>query len=1592
MQEQEKILPHFINTDAEISKLNPDESFFIKGVGKDLNANPSTGNGQSTPVGEGSNTALTLTPTRSNKIIPNVLLPKGYNKNIGQFESVTTQELYYFNFNSNGNHGIYVLDGNTGLWQKIIEDSELGFTDNQENYIAQHRVTLRVIYDENRVAVEKILIFTFGYGWQKWINTIAAIKTDGFNANEFPYWTLQPPHFDRRELLEHAVRPPMSLPVIAPLTPDTSAYGNANLIVDQAFKFAFSYVYTDGRETTASPFSLPLIIKSDDYNFQLSLTPQQASITLYAGSPMVEYIRLYIQKNNGDWYLYDTIYKYSNCDAENNVISDYWLRKNQWSSFQYDTIFNTLTYVFGNDRQYQIIDQDDFNRVQTDMPISSVALSDLKDEVLYANNKYGYDNIDCSITSKFSVSAVEGSAANQCPLKTSKITLYAYIDGVGRSQPILKYNNSYIFSGVFLNGTTSYINNFGNGVVQYVSNGNFVCYLKGTPYYAIGELCVSDNLGNITKVDHVLDSANADDMQFIYSVINSEFPDTTVVGGITPDNPSNNDNTRFFIVRFNFVVPSGFYSACLGRHDALIGGEINYTTSSTYVMGLINNSDIFAKTSYYFTNLGFIDSSSKEFYIDCSNGDFDQWNKQVLNVFFIGTPMFDGRWIEGYLYEDISLSTNEGETPIEQYPYIPNSTDIGNGGFGSNRYCGFVTDKNGFYFGFVAIASSFQAQFLIYGNLNCSYQSVNNPIAITNAPPTPSDLYGFFQNINIYLINHLPVGQSAIGSCNRVLLKGTIKSLTGAGLSNVSVSIVDGETSFTDVQGNFTLIVHNGMSAKRVSNVIINGSGRYTLAYDNCGLVSPFQYDENTVPCINCDTRILPFFFNISVQVIGTQTYVSVKQNAQYTTSIIGYDLAGRETFVNEIDNVSIPSFLQRQDTLPMHFEWQLANGLDLRKEQSTRDLAYLSFAVTKNITYEKYIQWVGDDIAFIDAVGNAVTDEGLAAFARIEITSLLNANIQSNFTLDVNYQFVQGDRLRIYDDGTNLLPITPTSLPIDLQIEGTSYNQAAINANVLPPDVNTVLNTSPTISPTYIVVLYDQRLNQLKNKTGFWIEIYTPIKKVEKEIPFFETNFYPIINGTIAKFTGYDANGKPSYVYPTTGEINYWDTYIYGRYINIPLVGDSSFYHNFESPNVSDKWGRDITSGGRVNIINPYAAQIWYPTDTIRSDVFLSYGSKNGLGTFRKINKKSFEGYWRGGIVAVHAMNSVLIAICENDYFTANYSYHYAYANKEGQMVTNLDSGISEPHPKIGMVFGCSYEDTGTIVIFDKFISWLDIKNEAEVVSDYQSATDISDITDDSGRKYGIKSYLIKKIQFINQWNASNPNEKRFDVVSGVDAVRKNIIISFRPRRNNNNNPLSYVSNRRNIDLKNQETIVYNLDSKRWTKFENYVAEGYANLRGNSSGVEFISFAAGMPYIHNQSGNTSFLNFFGVQTEPVIIGVFNKQSDIVKILQSVSLDNVDNNFYVDMVYDNEQNSFSYIPFNMFKQKEKFSYAGVLRNMVSYFAPSEDKKFKSTLIDGKRISGRYMVVRFVGQVDTLNNYFQLNSLNSLITNGHTTKP
>ena len=1123
--------------------------------------------------------------------------------------------------------------------------------------------------------------------------------------------------------------------------------------------------------------------------------------------------------------------------------------------------------------------------------------------------------------------------------------------------------------------------------LNFADHSAFVCYFKGTPYYSVGtwyqvnnDTTGTNGGSSYVALTSLLDFSNNDVLEYVQSIFTQ--------GG-------------YFMCVFDLYVPPGHYDAAIARHSVNITAD--YRDTSTYVYGLADSKrrTMGSQGTAFVQPNALVDGPaglaySKEWSVDCTSGNYDPWGTGQ-DLFYIYCPYLPNvglkefRFIEGYLQE-----SENNPIGVEQFPYVLNN--------GANDW-GRFTDKNGFYWAYTTRTPGANTQSIFIGpcKLNCQLNIVFNI-------PTSRLGFGWIVDGNAYISDH---NYGVFGNCNRILVTGTILALDGVTpLANVGVSMFGGATTYTGSDGTFTLVVHNGQEFLLNSAIYVNAGGNFYITTANCGIVQTFPFSESRVPCFNCNTRNYPDLINLLLNA-QSLTQTSVKENGTYSVGLVVADLAGRMGFVNVFQNVKIPSFLVNGNTYSQYLQMLIGGSLGLPSQ-----FAWAAPCVSNNLGILKFIQWVGDSLNYVDAAGNVVTDPASAVFVSIAINSFYNYNVAKNFTLLTGYQFALGDRIRILDDGIgDLLTVAKYGQPIDLQILGTNYNQAVETAGILPnssnvPIINqnttfqqnTTINnpggatTSSTTPLTLaneinitLYVKYTPKFAELIANTGvgnngFWIELYTPFQQAQSQsVPYNILPWYPVINGEIAIFNGF-VNGKPTYIFPTSINLPFWDTYLFSRNINIPNVGSRNFTHPFESQNISDNFGYQVSSGGPQTIKNDNAKQLWFPSKVSQSEDLTSIGILNGLGFFAGGSKeKDFSQYPWGSILCAHAEMNYLFFLCENDWFTTDFNFHYAYPNAQGVMITNLDQGLSTPHQKLGQKYGCSFEDTGTIVIADGQIGWYDRKNETYIISDYREAVDIC--------KGQVESYFNVKTNFITEWNNTAAYGHTFDVIAGIDLERLYIHITFRPRRSNSNAPASYVNQLRNTSLDHQETFVYSLKYKKWVRTVGFAPESYGKVRGNAIGTQMITFAAGIPYLHN-SEVLNFNNFYGIQTESVMAGVDSSESTINKVWESISLDINGMAFYFASMYTNEPNSFSYISMKQITDKENLYYASVKKDMNSYPEPTPNQSpqwFRSMQLDGKRVYSLFLVYTLVQDPMNLGNYFEIKKIYTLYRSSARTK-
>jgi hypothetical protein len=278
-------------------------------------------------------------------------------------------------------------------------------------------------------------------------------------------------------------------------------------------------------------------------------------------------------------------------------------------------------------------------------------------------------------------------------------------------------------------------------------------------------------------------------------------------------------------------------------------------------------------------------------------------------------------------------------------------------------------------------------------------------------------------------------------------------------------------------------------------------------------------------------------------------------------------------------------------------------------------------------------------------------------------------------------------------------------------------------------------------------------------------------------------------------------------------------------------------------------------------------------------------------------------------------------------------------------------------------------------VVANDNLVFWHDQKNTALVMCNYSRAVDITNI-EEQGRSTGIKAYYSRKTELRGQHNAASPTSHCMDVVTGIDVAYDNLYVTFRRRRGSKTNINDFVNEMRGYNFYEQETFVFDIGRMRWVRTVGFTPEAYCSLRGSKVGKEFISFALGHPYRHNDNSVKDFCNFYGIQTERFLTLCVNELPEISKVLQSVALDSNKMAMFSDMLYGTERYAFSRIPMNRFVFRDGYWYGEVLRDESSFATDAN----RSMLMDGKAIRGPYFVIRLVGDPERKSDYQELNAV------------
>ena len=229
-----------INKKIFLKGINQDDAHVLMDTGEYLNGlNIRFSTTESGKVGQISNVEGNAIRNNSGSFV----LPVGTNTTIGAWEDTPNRRVFFFNKNSNFSHGIYCYDADNSTVYTVLLSSQvvggLGFN------TAIHSVSM----------VGNLLYWTDGVRSQRRINVEAGIKLNhvGYTTDVAPY------------VLDQDTNTKMLASVITlirnqPAYPLTVAKGTesgyaSNFIANEAFQFAYRFVYRDFEVSAFSPLS-----------------------------------------------------------------------------------------------------------------------------------------------------------------------------------------------------------------------------------------------------------------------------------------------------------------------------------------------------------------------------------------------------------------------------------------------------------------------------------------------------------------------------------------------------------------------------------------------------------------------------------------------------------------------------------------------------------------------------------------------------------------------------------------------------------------------------------------------------------------------------------------------------------------------------------------------------------------------------------------------------------------------------------------------------------------------------------------------------------------------------------------------------------------------------------------------------------------------------------------------------------------------------------------------------------------------------------------------------------------------------------------
>lgn len=976
--------------------------------------------------------------TKGNVIV-SFTLPTGTNKTIGAYEDLKNNRIFYFVFNSAGNHGIYEFNSKANTITTLLQSAILNFDRN-------HLIT-------GISVIDNLLYWTDNLNEPMKIDVAKAKLSSTTGGYPTPF------------LLDYiyAIKPPQLCQPTVEYKSDTTK--NFNYLKNKMFQFSSRYWYDNNEKSVLSPISeIPLTGSGSGNCNSLPYSDNFIEIQVETGNEIVTDIEIVAREGNGsnpigggtDFYTIAILNK-----KELSIVSN-----------------STYTFKFYNDKNYISLDVTRAIQLYDYVPTAAKAQEMIDgNRIVYGNIQEGFDPVD--IKSKINVGFEPNVNINTISIKGrvfignpfTKDYSCAYVqpihdNGGNLATPCFggfDYDPSFTYTPEVFVPTT------GSSYKQELPLGGFVAYLAGTNYSAVS---LQNSVGlpistqtSFNTAHNVLASVTSQEREDIITEIR-KFP--SVAG------------TKIYSTYTISNVTEGSYLLRFASHKTtqadLDNNTLDYQRTSTYThtVGGVDGHE--CKIDFKIVNgqpvvyvngvlrpvvNGLVDMTVGGYQ---SYGYGDSWICDLTMPDWTGVSVGESDSVvwDGYVVDkDIPFTTWQNtlnDTRIHLAKIAFHITDsnnktqdqnthinvFGTSSFVTNAWNKYdpqnelipfsYTDHNGFWFvgfdnnaidGYIAEPGVLSGDFLNVIASGSVFYNVSAVSSTTKFDTNNKD------TTNYILQNTSPtLGLTSVQEHARTTVTGKLLDNTGNPSSGINVQITKGGSGITDQNGNFYIKAYgdciNGGTFNRNGEVLFGFKGGTcigTLNFYN-------TYMSFTLPAYN-DLFVNPKWFIIVTTPIITFlkiNSVSLKRGATYEYGIVYYDHGIRSGTTQTKDYLTtdtthnygmklyvpfytdyIPGTTTIYDAAKPVVSWAIANN-------PPSWATHYQWVRSIKGTIGFYIQWTLQWVSYINDY-NAPTAFSLATQISIGVESITglatNGYASQHKNSILNYSFVAGDRIR---------------------------------------------------------------------------------------------------------------------------------------------------------------------------------------------------------------------------------------------------------------------------------------------------------------------------------------------------------------------------------------------------------------------------------------------------------------------------------------------------------------------------------------------------------------------------------------------------